>query len=1776
MNKVDTANLMSAENIDQFRGHYLDEIRNLLKSEFDVSSVDAEGNTCLHLVCIPNLGWGSDSLKVIQLVANKVANINTRNKAGWTSLMLASTLLPAEYTQVLLQKGADPNLTDDTGRSALMLAALYCKADIVTALLKAGADPVARDSDGNTPLHYGSRSNAILNSLLKAKADARSVNSEGDTALHFLIPRKLPLLDTNGWEKEYLAPSMPEIKSVQTLIKSGCSINAVNDVGETPLHRLASLLVVSREKESVNKKIFQAMLDEGASKSAITKSGDIPAYHALRYPLPVGTANFMLPDPPYDLLQSIIAGDEKAAIEMIGKGTDPNYKTGHGWGALHLAVASGSSDDLLDALLSAGADPNAMTSNDETPLEFAVAYHNKSAAVRVIKKGARINDYCGKPGSYLRLAVWMEDEELMRDALHKCSADGEIRSTLQMLSGEMDRSLLKFDGTSAAINLLGYIPVGMAPALTRDTGEGVRSGTKIPNMLSLLLDKAGSCSDIEVAPFVRVLQHMVASSYPVESIIEWREVIQKLLEKDAEPNVSQISQVVLYTAIKKSTNPQFPNIVRQVLALLLQKGMVIKGNHRWESNLFTVAIEAGDEYLLDKLLETGQELPENPLAASIAVSKPSVAIVSKLLSAGARIWNVEDLNRAIFQLSDSGNKHDKAILPLLSEALISSAESSEDIGKTLAQAIKNGDQQTFEGLVDRALLSQIVDASNENFFLHLAVASDDDVAHRIMISALLSRGMDPNARNAKGETPLMLTTGPKVIKALIDAGADPNARDNDGNTALMKMGCRWKVEKKSLAALVSGGSDFNAIASNGDTVLMKFSDPDLIQILIAAGTDPDFENPEGKTALMHWSTNPGYGGAGLKAVEQLLSSGAKIDKVDHEGKSALMYAAGRHGEMEIARLLLSKGALLNRKSSNSRTAFGYSLATGFDKDLLRYLIEAGADINECVLVDDVSVSGFGKSLEVGDAPFSIWLLEKGAQLNESTLGILGEDWAELSTKIRENEESSASSKSVPLTNLVKICMAVPQLFKSRITATDPGLAGTLHELVQQNTQQPEVTDDELPDLLKIGNWPPVAQNRSPIVLAKLNLPEFEPSIAWKEDEQDVWIRESEGRYLRHKPKPDGDEKLLAAVTALSKKTAEISIYTLLRASDELAVQIWNENAAEFAARIRVPYGWSSVLGIKADGLRFLIARYGLAVLPGMLALAAKKAEVVAKAMGPVDAPSVAPVMARLLSAGKVPRVARAWLLRHPEAAIHDLIPLAVGKPGKDRDACEAALRFLASKGSCAMVEEIAIQFGGEASKAVAEIISADTRIDYLPKKFPEMPRFLDIGLFPAPLLADSGNRLPRTAIQALAGMMSISTYDAQYPGLAAIIELLDRQSLAKFSWAVFELWNKSGDSNNNWMFQGLAYFGDDAIARRLTPYIRDWPAQNGMARAVMGLEILAGIGTDAAIAQIQAISVKNRYKPIQERAQTMLEAIAEARELTAEQLEDRLVPDFGLDAEGAMTLDFGPRQFKVTFDERLNPLIFDSEGNLTKELPKAAKDDDKDMAKTATLTWSDLKKEMKPVAGIQIMRMEAAMVGERYWTGDEFKRLLVAHPLMRHLASRLVWATFTGKGKFKSTFRAGDAGNLVNLKEAPFELADDSLVGIPHPLQFEAELEEWKKCFSRFKLSQPFPQIVRKTYAEKDDTEVDYFGLQGAVVPSKALKGLKALGWESEMIGIRDFIGGFTRSFPSGTADLAIEPGVSMTDFNSMSDEQTLEVRLPKLSPVAYSEVIRELMLIKK
>lgn len=219
--------------------------------------------------------------------------------------------------------------------------------------------------------------------------------------------------------------------------------------------------------------------------------------------------------------------------------------------------------------------------------------------------------------------------------------------------------------------------------------------------------------------------------------------------------------------------------------------------------------------------------------------------------------------------------------------------------------------------------------------------------------------------------------------------------------------------------------------------------------------------------------------------------------------------------------------------------------------------------------------------------------------------------------------------------------------------------------------------------------------------------------------------------------------------------------------------------------------------------------------------------------------------------------------------------------------------------------------------------------------------------------------------------------------------------------------------------------------------------------------------------------------------------VAEARGLTPEELADRLVPDLGLDDNGTLVLDFGPRQFFVGFDESLKPFVKDADGSRLKDLPKPNQKDHPELSAAAVERYKAMKKDAKAIASLQLIRLEQGMCGRRRWSPAQFRQFFLEHPLMRHLARRLVWGVYRDR-VLADAFRVAEDLSLANREDDLYELLQEVEIGVAHVLEMDPVLKgEFGQIFADYEILQPFRQLGRETYtlteAEQKSGEITRF-----------------------------------------------------------------------------------------
>jgi predicted DNA-binding WGR domain protein len=714
-----------------------------------------------------------------------------------------------------------------------------------------------------------------------------------------------------------------------------------------------------------------------------------------------------------------------------------------------------------------------------------------------------------------------------------------------------------------------------------------------------------------------------------------------------------------------------------------------------------------------------------------------------------------------------------------------------------------------------------------------------------------------------------------------------------------------------------------------------------------------------------------------------------------------------------------------------------------------------------------------------------------------------------------------------------------------VRAALPSLSDEAREVMArlQSQSGPDVPDappEQLPPVLVSPPWRSSQKPEALPVLDGVVPPALPDALVWREGEQAEWSRRKGWEYKPYGSTPQ-EQELLSGKVDLARAHERLDIRFFAHAPEALAL--------EYLGKLQ-PTRYEE------DWLPPIIARLGLAVLPAIVDYVTTHGAETYALLAPFAVTSLAPQVAEAFHRTKKARpTARTWLLRHPEHATAGLLVPALGKPGKAKDAACAALRMLASNGQEATVLDVAGRVSPPAREAVRRILAFDP-LNLFPAKLPPVPETLGIEGLPRPLLQDRSAKLPIQAVREFATLLSFCTLEEPYAGLAQVKAACDPASLARFAWGLFEAWMTVGaPSKESWAFQALGLLGDDDSARKLAPLIRQWPGEAAHARAVMGLEVLATLGTDVTLIYLNGIAEKVKFKGLQQKAQEKIEQIAEARGLTRQELADRLVPDLGLDDTGSLTLDFGERTFTVGFDEQLKPFVRDASGTRLKDLPKPNQKDDAEKAGAASEQWKALKKDAKTAAGIQILRLELAMCARRRWSTETFRRFFVEHPLLIHVVRRLVWGTYSPEGALQDTFRVAEDRTFADLNEDTWTLPDDALVGLPHALELDAKTAgAWGQILADYQLLQPFAQLGRPTHtpgpAEREATKLER--VKGLKVPTGKVLGLEARGWRRGAPQDGGVTCWMEKPLSAGwEAHLDLEPGL-FTGMLSESPEQQL------------------------
>lgn len=234
------------------------------------------------------------------------------------------------------------------------------------------------------------------------------------------------------------------------------------------------------------------------------------------------------------------------------------------------------------------------------------------------------------------------------------------------------------------------------------------------------------------------------------------------------------------------------------------------------------------------------------------------------------------------------------------------------------------------------------------------------------------------------------------------------------------------------------------------------------------------------------------------------------------------------------------------------------------------------------------------------------------------------------------------------------------------------------------------------------------------------------------------------------------------------------------------------------------------------------------------------------------------------------------------------------------------------------------------------------------------------------------------------------------------------------------------------------------------------------------LECLGGRSEPEALQTVVWGAAKIKQKTVRARADALLEEAAERMGWTRDELADRTVPSAGMDRDGVLELPCGEDEklYAARIDGKPAFVLFNPAGKIVKSLPAGVDP----ATKASKKAFSDAKRELKQTVEMQTVRLLEAMCAQRSWPAAEWMKLFHAHPVMRRLIERLVWAGLDEAGAMVGAFRPTAEGEFTDVEDEPVDPLAFAAIRIAFGTGTPGAAD-WPQHFADYEVKPLFPQM---------------------------------------------------------------------------------------------------------
>lgn len=234
---------------------------------------------------------------------------------------------------------------------------------------------------------------------------------------------------------------------------------------------------------------------------------------------------------------------------------------------------------------------------------------------------------------------------------------------------------------------------------------------------------------------------------------------------------------------------------------------------------------------------------------------------------------------------------------------------------------------------------------------------------------------------------------------------------------------------------------------------------------------------------------------------------------------------------------------------------------------------------------------------------------------------------------------------------------------------------------------------------------------------------------------------------------------------------------------------------------------------------------------------------------------------------------------------------------------------------------------------------------------------------------------------------------------------------------------------------------------------------------------------DSALSRILAIRKSVQDKAAQKSIDKVLLLLAEKNNISSTELEESLVPTFGVKSGGIIETTIGKHVLSCQ-------LIFPGKSPVTWKLNGAAVDTSRSLKQNkAFREFQAQVRNVESQLAAYAAKIESFFLQQRSWSFAHWEKYYLQHPLLGLLSSRLIWTFNDGNKKTECILLNGCLtdvqGNVVNMMP-------ETIVTLWHPHGASTRvMNAWKKFLRLHQIEQPFEQVHRSIFAPNTEELTD-------------------------------------------------------------------------------------------